>query len=226
MRSALVAAVIVAAVLFVPANETHAATIGVPRDFLTIASALDAAASGDTVLVACGVYREIDLVVRPGVCLISEARDPDCAILDGEFRGRIVSVIGGGRDTEIQGFTLTHGRASAGVAEADLPLDAWFDYVSGRGGSGGAPLCEDSSVSVIRCRFRENRAGSGAAVYCEASTPARPCFVGCEFLDNDSVDGFDISSFSVNEPLFEDCVLDSLCYRHESALDFNESLYR
>jgi hypothetical protein len=40
------------------------------------------------------------------------------------------------------------------------------------------------------------------------------------------VDGFDVRLFAVQEPLFEDCVLDFLRYRHESALDFGESLYR
>lgn len=67
----------------------QARTWRVPVDAPTIEAALDSALAGDVVQAACGIYREHDLALKPGVTLRSEAGRPDCVVIDGQGLGRI-----------------------------------------------------------------------------------------------------------------------------------------
>ena len=63
-------------------GAADAATIAVPGDAPTIARGLAAARPGDIVLVACGTYREHDLVIPAGVSLWSGSMQPGCVVID------------------------------------------------------------------------------------------------------------------------------------------------
>ena len=53
------------------ALPAHSATIHVPGDQPTIQAGIDAAAAGDTVVLACGVYLESGIQLRGGVTVAS-----------------------------------------------------------------------------------------------------------------------------------------------------------
>ncbi|PCE16162.1 hypothetical protein AUC47_09445 [Microbacterium sp. SZ1] len=99
----LVSAVLVPTLLMSGCSATESATeddrapalLRVPADHETITDAVDAAAEGDTVLVAAGVYRETVAIDTAGITLRGEARNE--VVIDGEVRrgnGVVVSAPG------------------------------------------------------------------------------------------------------------------------------------
>ncbi|MEO0102003.1 MAG: hypothetical protein ABIK84_06330, partial [candidate division WOR-3 bacterium] len=109
--------------------------IRVPGDSLTIQSGLNGALSGDTVLVAPGIYYENILWPnRDGVVLLSEG-GPEVTIINGNDTARVITMnaMVYTPATVIRGFTITNGR------------------VSGLYGYGGGIFCRGSAT------FFENR---------------------------------------------------------------------
>jgi hypothetical protein len=81
------ALIIVICVLF--AEICLATTIHVPADQPTIQAGIDSAVAGDTVLVTCNLYIEWDIILKNGVCLISETGQPECDSIDCHMGSRI-----------------------------------------------------------------------------------------------------------------------------------------
>src|SRR5688572_12406519 len=71
------------AIFFAAAGASAEKTIRVPADQASIAKAMEGAASGDTVLVAPGTYKEI-VLVKEGVVLRSESGPENTIISFGE----------------------------------------------------------------------------------------------------------------------------------------------
>ncbi len=88
------------------ANTWH-----VPDDAPTIQAGVDAAAAGDTVLVACGTYFEHDIVMKSGICLRSETGNPDCVTIDAGQAGRVMEFNHLDSLVIVQGFHFTGGQA-------------------------------------------------------------------------------------------------------------------
>jgi hypothetical protein len=101
--------------------------------YLTIQSALDSSAPGDTVEVVPGTYF-VQLVASIPVLLRSR-EGPEATILDGEGVRRLLEF----RDIEliVAGFTFQNGRATRG---------------------GAAIRCTDASFQIVDCVFRDNHA--------------------------------------------------------------------
>lgn len=135
-------------------SPVFAVTHHIPADFSTIQAGLNAAASGDTVLVQPGTYVEnINWPQVNGIKLIS-AGDSSNTIIDGNQTGRVITMESGGlvdTTTVVQGFTL---RNAAGE---------WY---------GGGIYCDASSPSIRDCVISQNLAERyGGGIYCIYSSP-------------------------------------------------------
>jgi len=165
--------VLVAALLSVAATlptAVYATTIHVPADQPTIQGGLNAAGSGDTVLVACGTYYEHDISMKSGICLRSETGKADCVTIHAQGLGRVLYCDGVDNSARIEGFTITGGLATG---------DSWPPNV------GGGMSCNSSFPTLTNCTFSGNSATNyGGGMYCNYSSPT---LADCIFLGN-SVD--------------------------------------
>lgn len=130
--------VILAAVLSIPALA-FSDTIHVPGDYLNIQEAIDAAANGDTVLVAPGTYFEnIDFLGKSITVMSSDGAD--VTIMDGNYTASVATFQSGeGLDSVLDGFTLTNGLGN------DDPVN---------GSAGGGVYCFQSSPLITKCTIR------------------------------------------------------------------------
>jgi len=127
-------------------------TIYVPDDFATIQQAVDAASSGDTVIVRPGTYLENIDFVQKAITVKSES-GPAATIIDGNQNATVVTFQSGeGADSVLEGFTLTNG----------LGEDLSPNFVSG-----GAITCENSSSpTIIKNIVEDNHAEFGGGIAC------------------------------------------------------------
>ncbi|MFH1277556.1 MAG: T9SS type A sorting domain-containing protein [Candidatus Eisenbacteria bacterium] len=167
-------------------------------DAPTIQAGLDSAASGDTVLVACGTYYENDITMKAGVVLRSVTGMPECVTIDAEELGRVIYCPEGDANTRLEGLTLTRGYAQEGAYLQNL---------------GGGLFLYGSLVGPIvkNCVFLDNRAdGHGGGVH--GGYSGTPSFIGCFFQGNsagtDGSGGGFVSGYGASEfcsPTFENC---------------------
>lgn len=142
------------------AAPASARTWRVPSECPTIQAGVDSAAAGDTVAVACGTYYEHDIAMKSGVCLTSEAGEPECVTIDAQQEGRVIYCLGVDGTSHIAGFTITGGLAY-GAAQMDS--------------CGGGIYCEDSSPTIVRCLLSDNfSALAGGGLFCSASAGSAP----------------------------------------------------
>jgi predicted outer membrane repeat protein len=155
-----------------------AATHSVPSEYPTIAEALAVAASGDSVLVAAGVYYEHDLRILSGVTLAGETGDPADVAVEALFEGRVLD-IRNSTDVVVSGIRLSGGFSGYdyGGACSSTYGSVLFRDVRFRGNASysraGAVFCENSTLTFERVEFIENSAhfnGTGGAVHCRTST--------------------------------------------------------
>ncbi|MHC4993111.1 MAG: right-handed parallel beta-helix repeat-containing protein [Planctomycetota bacterium] len=141
-------ALLLAAALLVATGANRAATLEVDAGggtpYLTIQSAIDAAVPTlDDVFVRCGLYGE-NVVLRDGVPVSGESAS--CTTIDGGRTGAVVTAVGVGAGTTLQGFTLKNGLA---------------DF-------GGGIYIEDSALVVTGNRIVDNETtgfGSGGGIF-------------------------------------------------------------
>jgi hypothetical protein len=112
----LIRKIIFSLVLLTAHPSAIAKTLLVPRHQKTIQAAIDAAQSGDTILVTAGQYRE-RISLKPGIILKSEG--DDAKGVNGLKRAEATVIDGGGKEgtepgvmmaegSAIDGFTITH----------------------------------------------------------------------------------------------------------------------
>src|SRR6266545_2874203 len=131
-----------------------AVTIRAPSEQLTIQSAINVAAFGDTVLVAPGTYVENINFGGKAITVTSE-RGPQVTIIDGGNTNRVVSFTSGeGRDSVLNGFTLQNGKAgfSSGFTGAGIKV-------------------ENSSPTITNNVIRNNQACRGSGIGIDFGSP-------------------------------------------------------
>jgi hypothetical protein len=101
------------------AAPLHAGTLKVPStQFATIQSAVNAAASGDVIVVSKGVYREQVTVSTSGLALHGKSG----AVIDAAYAGDCLFVTAD--DVQISGFTLANGGLAQALPPGDGPATA------------------------------------------------------------------------------------------------------
>lgn len=199
------------AVLAVPL-ASYCATINVPNDYATIQAAINAASTGDVVLVAKGTYVE-NLDFRGKAITVKGSDGPEETLIDGgspsnpDFGTVVTFVSNEGPDSVLQGFTLTngtgtftkayyyeqyHGGGILCIASSPVIKDIIFDrnniVHSGMGHCHGGGMCthDGSTPLVVDCAFQENfatKSGGGMANF-----DSSPTVMDCTFLENRATD--------------------------------------
>ncbi len=206
--TAMLFAALFCAAAWTPAD---AVTLRVPSEYPTIASALEASSSGDSVVVACGVYFESYLQLSPGITVCSENGDPTCVTVDAQSHGGFVghSLL---EPTVLSGITIRNAAEGGGAALRCI-TDCVVRVVNcvfldGRATDGaGAGIAFDCAVEFLDCTFRGNRVDEGehhrgGAIYVNAS---RVRLEGCLFEQNGAERGGALFSFNGGQAEMLDC---------------------
>ena len=144
-------------ILLVFSGLIFGAVINVPSNQPTIQAGIDAAVTGDVVLVAEGTYKEkIDFKgkkITVASLFYNDGKTDHIqkTIIDGQVTGTVVKFSGGEDSSSVLiGFTITNGSA---------------DY-------GGGIYCYNSSPTIKNVVIRDNVAKySGAGIHCYSSSP-------------------------------------------------------
>jgi parallel beta-helix repeat protein len=162
MRTALLTSITV--ILF-PILTAQADTINIPADYPTIQEGIDAAMTGDTVLVAPGTYVEnIDFLGK--AITVQSSDGAATTVVDGDQSGSVaICQNGEGSDTVLDGFTLTNGTGT----------------VDGTSQSGGGMYNLSTSPTVENCIFSNNSADYGGGMFNDCSYAT---IVNCTFIEN------------------------------------------
>ncbi len=153
-------------------------------DFSAIQPAVAYADSGDTIIVAPGIYtgldnREIDFGTTYIILLSEDVESPELTIIDCEDEGyafRFESDLGD-IHCVIEGFTITRGRADQGGAVFCGSAGPIFHYCifdnNHADSFGGAfYIGINSELQLIECEFTGNRADTdGGAIYATGALP-------------------------------------------------------
>lgn len=138
-------------VLKLVSSVAHADILYVPASYPTIQEALANALTGDTVLVAPGIYYE--RIIWPStqsITLLSEC-GPDSTIIDASGTGRVITI-----ETQIDSTTLIEG----------------FAITNGNAGLGGGVLCNEASPTIRNNVIISNYADyGGGGIYCVFGSP-------------------------------------------------------
>ncbi len=193
----LLAALSLAAAL--DSRDAEASRLFVPGQHRGLQQAIDAAAAGDTIWVAAGVYHG-PFTLKKSLVLFADG-GPDSTILDGGDSVRVLHVEGvkGGA---IIGFQIRRGKAIAGggiygVRDSSFSIDT---CTFRKNWESGAAFWESDAIKVSDCLFEENqgcalqlhqtrsfilksqflrnRGGGGGAIYLDRSDllfPLRHC---------------------------------------------------
>lgn len=181
----------------------RAATTFVPAEQPSIQAAIDAASSGDAIVVAPGTYYEAIDFLGKAITLRS-AGGPTVTVIDGSgANGSVVQCVSGeGPDTILQGFTITGGNANIGggmlnVGSSPTVIDSVFvaNHADDRG---GGMYNRKGNPIIIGTTFRQNTSGEmGGGMFNIRSSPT---VTGSLFTENSSNKGAGMRNYIDSHP--------------------------
>ena len=199
------------------------ATLNVPSVYSTIQAAVDAAVSGDTVLVTDGTYSgpgNVNLIVNKPIEIKSE-HGPNLCIIDCQGNGRALTFTGA--ETEgslLSGFTIRGGKVldKGGGILCENGAKPTIDdcIITGNEarqqvgtiemGFGGGIACVSSSPVISNCHIEGNGAGyGGGGVFCIGSSPT---ITGCTIIGNNCGNsGGGVYMGSKSSPAISSCMV-------------------
>lgn len=173
----------------------------VPDDYLTIQAAIDSVSNGAIIEVAPGTYNEA-INFNGRTVTVRSSGGPEVTIIDatGLNQPAVHVPSGSGAATRLEGFTITGGNHTSGLAEGGgILIDAFGgstfitvadciianNFVSEAGG--GAAVVFGGEAMFQNCTFDTNLASgmfsAGGGVYVNTGTAT---FVGCTFSNNEA----------------------------------------
>ena len=171
-----------AALLASTVNPLEAGAIVVPTDQPTIQAAIDAAGTGDIVLVAPGTYFE-NIDFKGKAITVTSEQGPEVTVIDGNHLGAVVTFASGeGPASVLSGFTIQHGRNSldegGGInVQNSSPVISGNVITGNRGCGGGGIKIIFGSPTVIKNLITGNDAsgcsgGRGGGVSVQGNSAA------------------------------------------------------
>lgn len=154
--------------LLLISSQCLSSTFFVPADFPDIQSGIDAATSGDTVVIASGLYSESGIIMKAGVTLSGDTDNAADVTISADNQGRIIDCSNLSELTTIKNITFRNGYVSEG----------WIDAI------GGGVRALNSNISIQNCTFINNTAFAGAGLGALESTLD---IVDCKFRSNRAV---------------------------------------
>ncbi|MCB9831465.1 MAG: right-handed parallel beta-helix repeat-containing protein [Planctomycetes bacterium] len=180
----------IASLLLLLSGLAGQSTLSVPSQYGTIQAAIAAAVSGDTVLVAPGIYLE-NLNPMGKAITLRGSQGAAMTTVDGGGLGPALSVLAGeGPQTVIEGLRFTNG--------IGFPIPT----PSGGIRAGGGVYVVNSSPTIRDCLIEGNQATRGGGVDCSGAA----FFQRCEIRGNVASEaGGGVTVLPGGAPIFENC---------------------
>lgn len=196
-------------------------TLTVPGQYATLSAAVGAATHGDTILVSDGVYYINDLSLQGKNIVLLSVNGPEVTILDGNSAGGILDCVSGESfQTELNGFTLRNGRASAGAAihilnssyltvrnciiRQNSAPGIWTRAVITIGQISNNGARTPAGIRMYDCRLENNSGYYGGAVFNEETGSTASIFERCVFQGNSANSGAAV--YGVRNSAFRSCL--------------------
>jgi len=188
-----------------------------PDDRIQVA--IDAADSGDTIILNPGTYHQNGMTVPKDIVIranTSYGGNPSNTIIDGMGTGRIF-YSGSGHSLAIDNLTLQNGRSDMGSAilngEIYTPKAMYtitssiISNCSAENDNGGAIHIAYGNLTIISTTFSNCSAkyyGGAVAVYDSTVTITSSLFTGCSAINGGAVEGYN-STITINSSTFSYC---------------------